>query len=48
MKIASFTLKGKDYIITSSDWFWGKVRDNKAAVAGFVVVAVFAFWLWSK
>jgi hypothetical protein len=48
MKIASFTLKGKHYIITSSDWFWSKVRDNKAAVAGFVVVAVFSFWLWSK
>lgn len=45
MKIASFTLKGKYYIITSSDWFWRKVRENKAAVAGFVVVVALAVWL---
>jgi hypothetical protein len=48
MKIASFTLKGKRYIITSSDWFWGKVRDNKAVVAGFVMVSVVALWVWLK
>lgn len=34
--------------LTPSRWFWRQVRENKAAVAGFVVVAVFALWLWVK
>jgi hypothetical protein len=36
------------YTITPSRWFWRKVRENKAAVVGFVVVTVFALWLWLK
>jgi hypothetical protein len=34
--------------LTPSRWFWGKVRDNKAAVAGFIVVSVIALWAWLK
>ena len=32
------------YTLTPSRWFWGKVRENKRAVAIFIVVAVFAVW----
>lgn len=34
--------------VTPSRWFWRKVRENKAAAAGFVVVSVFAVWAWLK
>lgn len=34
--------------VTPSRWFWRKVRENKRVVAGFIVVSVFALWVWLK
>lgn len=36
------------YVLTPSRWAWQKVRENKPATAGFVVVCVFALWVWLK
>ena len=48
MKIASFTFKGKRYEITSSDWFWSRVRAYPLPVAGVCVAVVVAVWVWLK
>lgn len=45
MKIASFTFKGKHYTITSSDWFWTRVRRYKFTIAGAACIALALFVL---
>ena len=37
-----------DVFISPSRWVWRKVRENKRAVAGFIIVSVFALWVWLK
>lgn len=36
------------YTITPSRWFWRKVRENKAAVAGLVIVTTSTVWMIAK
>lgn len=46
MKIASFTFKGKHYLITSSDWFWSRVRTYPLPVAGGLLCLAVIAWVW--
>lgn len=45
MKIASFTLRGKHYTITTSDWFWERVGRYKFIIGGAVCLAGVVFFL---
>lgn len=48
MKIASFTFKGKHYVITSSDWFWSRVKAYPMLAAGGVACVAVVVWVWLK